>query len=640
MPGKFNNNEQIEDMLKTITSAELVIKEVKDAGVDISESERLLAQAMEAYKENDDKKVRFFVKKAEALAKKVWKDYYVKLTEDTLSSTRKLIDEVKEAGLEPVEAEELFNHAIELVEKKNFKLAEDYIKESVNAANKIWNESRSKIVSDAIASIHALIMEAKEIGVNVSDAEKVLLNAITNYKNEDYEVADELVKKAVIMARDSWNKYRSKVASEGISDMYNLIMKAKQGGTDTKKSEKLLARAEKRFEETAYDEVEDLLKQVETDIKNRMQDARSRELEQQLNRARKAMADAKKMKADVTSAEELFKQAEAMYKERDYDSVDDYLKVIETLIQDAMREVESEIAAESISSTESMLRDIETRVETKPSDGTPSDALTETQKLLEKLKLMGEQDETEKAPAAEPVEAAEVVEDVEIVEEPDEKVAVYETVKGGEQTGEVDTSSDDPESYEWGATYICKEPKSQQSFQFYLNLLKGGARGLCISRMHPDKLAKKFNLTDSTIWLSKLSCDTCRNPSNLGKLAFTINQYLDKNPASIILLDGLEYLINNNDFQMVIRFIDDIHESIVVNDSIFIIPVSPASYTEKELTLLERNSIGLTDRLIKTTSKFFENMPLLLEDEEDASKSGRGPTQDVQSNKGKKKKKK
>jgi tetratricopeptide (TPR) repeat protein len=601
MPGKFSNEESIEEMLETITSAEIVIKEVKDAGVDITESERLLAQAIEAYKENDDKKVKFFVKKAEALAKKVWKDYYVKLTEDTLSSTRKLIDEVKEAGLDPVEAEELFNHAIDLVEQKNFKLAEDYIKEAVNAANQIWNESRAKVVSDAIASIHALIMEAKEIGVDVAEAEKVLLNAITNYKNEDYEVADELVKKAVIMARDSWNKYRSKVASEGISDMYNLIMKAKQGGTDISKPEKLLARAEKKYEESAYDEVEDLLKQVETDVKNRMQDARSREMEQELNKASESLERARKMKADVTSAEELYKQAEAMFNERDYDSVDDYLKVIETLIHDAMQEVESEIAAESISSTETMLREIETKV----TDGAPTDALTETQKLLEKLKLMGDKEEPE-------VEEA--------LEETTEKVAVYETVDHDKVEAQVETVvDDDTESYEWGATYICKEPKSQKSFQFYLNLINGGAKGLCISRMHPDKLAKKFDLTDSTIWLSKLPCDTCRNPSNLGKLAFTINQYLDKNPASIILLDGLEYLINNNDYQMVIRFIDDIHESIVVNDSIFIIPVSPASYTEKELTLLERNSIGLTEKLLSTTSRFFDNMPLLLEEEDEGS---------------------
>ena len=139
-----------------------------------------------------------------------WKDYYLKLTEETLSSTRKLIDEVREAGVEPIEAEKLFLHALELVEKKNFKLAEEYIKQAVDAANAVWGESRSKVVSDAIASIHSLIMEAKEIGVDVTEAEQVLLKAISHFKNEEYELADELVKTAVMMSRESWNEYRAR----------------------------------------------------------------------------------------------------------------------------------------------------------------------------------------------------------------------------------------------------------------------------------------------------------------------------------------------------------------------------------------------------------------------------------------------
>jgi tetratricopeptide (TPR) repeat protein len=583
MAEKNTKGQSLDNILQTINSAENVINEVKASGIEIPESERLLEQAMHAYREKDDRKVMFFVKKAEALAKKIWKDYYVKLTDETLSSTRKLIDEVKEANLDPKEAEELFNHAITLVEQKNFKLAEEYIKKAVTSANMTWNTSRAKVVSDSIASIHALIMEAKDIGVDVSEAEKILLNAITHYKNEEYETADELVKNAVILARNSWNSYRAKVASEGISEAYNLILKAKNSGADITKAEKILNEAEMQFEENEYEDVERLLKLVDDYVKDQIQESHHDVTLKLLQEVENSINEAKSMKADVTSAEELFKQAKVMFEEKDYDSVEDYLKVIETLVNDSRQQRENELAAESISSTESLLRDIETKV----GDQTTNDALLATHSLLEKLKMMGETDETTVGELSDelPVEPK--------VLEP----AVQEA------------AADDSEVYEWGATFISKEPKSQKSFNFYLDLINGGAKGLCISRMHPDKLATKYNLKDSTIWLSKLPCETCRNPSNLGKLAFTINQFLDRNPQSVIILDGLEYLISNNDFQMVLRFIDDIHESIVVHDSIFVIPVSTASYNERELTLLERNTSALTGAIIKNIHKFFINLP-------------------------------
>jgi tetratricopeptide (TPR) repeat protein len=605
-----NNKESLEKILKTITSAEQVIKEVKTSGIDISESEKLLGQAMEAYKEKDDKKVMFFVKKAEALAKKDWKDYYVKLTEETLSSTRKLIDEVKEANLDASEAEDLYNHAIELVEQKNFKIAEEYIKKAVTVANSIWNESRAQVVSDAIASIHALIMEAKEIGVDVIEAEKELLKAITHYKEGEYELADELVKQAVMLSRDSWNNYRAQVASESISDTYNLIMDAKNFGVDTRYAENTLSEAETRFEDNTYDDVEELLSDVEIDIKNRMQESRSKVIENAMADLLTAINEAKEMQADISSAEDLFNQAQEMLRDGDFDSVEDYLKAIESLVYDARKERENEIAAESISSTESMLREIETKV----SDHAAEDALSVTQSLLKKLKVMADKEEETGTDLVE--EGLEEVSDFESESEMDVEVH-WET-----EDTESGVTADDSEIYEWGATYLCKEKKSQSSFKFYLNLLKGGSRGLCISRLHPDKLSQKYNLTESTIWLSKLPCDNCRNPSNLGKLAFTINQFLDKNPKSTVLLDGLEYLINNNDFQMVLRFIDDIHESIVIHGSIFVIPVSPASYTEREITLLERNSIALVDRIISNTKKFFEIEPFILPDKEKVTAGG------------------
>ncbi len=209
-----------------------------------------------------------------------------------------------------------------------------------------------------------------------------------------------------------------------------------------------------------------------------------------------------------------------------------------------------------------------------------------------------------------------------------EAAAIEAGEKKVEKKEEKEEEATVPEDFEpeWGVTFLSKELKASNAYRFFTALVKNGANGIVVTRIHPDKARKNFNIPENVkiYWLSKAPGEYCRTPTNIGKLAFTVTEFAKKNKKAIILLDGFEYLVSNNDFPMIMRWLDDVHESIVLSDSIFIVPITPDTYTTKELTLLERNTRNLSDREIKYASSFLKEKEAQMEtediEEEDVSK--------------------
>ncbi len=114
--------------------------------------------------------------------------------------------------------------------------------------------------------------------------------------------------------------------------------------------------------------------------------------------------------------------------------------------------------------------------------------------------------------------------------------------------------------------------------------------GIAVSRQHPDFIRQKYGLENTPIyWLATRTGQEVIAPTNLGILTHTLVGFIDENPCAVILLDGIEYLVSNNDFIKVLRVIDQVNDHIAQSKSIMIIPVDPRAFDQKELALLERN---------------------------------------------------
>jgi archaellum biogenesis ATPase FlaH len=123
----------------------------------------------------------------------------------------------------------------------------------------------------------------------------------------------------------------------------------------------------------------------------------------------------------------------------------------------------------------------------------------------------------------------------------------------------------------------------------FVEALGRGSKGYCVTRDYPLKIRSKYNLGETTIiWLSNIGKEDSLRPKDLEKLSFSLEQFLSKNQGGVILLDGLEYLITNNNFLTVLRFLQTLRDQVAINHSILLMAVNPSTLDPHELNLLER----------------------------------------------------
>ena len=146
-------------------------------------------------------------------------------------------------------------------------------------------------------------------------------------------------------------------------------------------------------------------------------------------------------------------------------------------------------------------------------------------------------------------------------------------------------------------TYLVREAKPETVFEHLRRLVGAGARGLCISRIHPDDVAKRYALGDiEYVWLSrsegKRSDVTRAEPTELVKLASAIVKFLEVGSDAAVALEGLEYLASLNGFPSVLRFVQTLNEKIVVHDGHLLVTVNPDAMKAQEYTLLATETAG------------------------------------------------
>ncbi len=138
--------------------------------------------------------------------------------------------------------------------------------------------------------------------------------------------------------------------------------------------------------------------------------------------------------------------------------------------------------------------------------------------------------------------------------------------------------------------YLVKERKPNLTYRLF-RLLKGDGRpSLVVSRRHPAKIRKERDMEDvRVVWLSHTPGEDFHNPTALGGLNKLICKFIQDNDRSAVLLDGLEYLILNNNFVQTLLFVEHVNEFVMQKPALVLIPINPEALEPKEMALLERN---------------------------------------------------
>ncbi len=144
-----------------------------------------------------------------------------------------------------------------------------------------------------------------------------------------------------------------------------------------------------------------------------------------------------------------------------------------------------------------------------------------------------------------------------------------------------------------GTAYLVEEAKSGHAFTLFADHVKHGVPGLLVTRTFPGQVRQRYGLLKTRmLWLTDVSAGPgAAEPviqASLEDLSIAVNDFLRNAPDSIVVLDGIEYVITKQGFTRTIQFLSRMRDIASQTRTRLLVPVNPDAFEEKELALLER----------------------------------------------------
>lgn len=141
-----------------------------------------------------------------------------------------------------------------------------------------------------------------------------------------------------------------------------------------------------------------------------------------------------------------------------------------------------------------------------------------------------------------------------------------------------------------GYSYLIESEDAYAGFDIFIDYVSHGSKGLWISREYPEKIKKKFEVGGLPhLWLSyERDIGYAREPTNIPLIYAEVKGFLDDSEGGIVLLSGLEYMMSQNTFLKVLKFLQLLNENVAVKDALLVIPLSPQALSSREVKMLER----------------------------------------------------
>ncbi len=139
-------------------------------------------------------------------------------------------------------------------------------------------------------------------------------------------------------------------------------------------------------------------------------------------------------------------------------------------------------------------------------------------------------------------------------------------------------------------SYLIEEDRPDKCFELFVETLDMGFNGMCISRTNPKRLRGNYDFGEADLlWLTDRDSTSERTiQPALEKIIYSIEDLLNTGKKGILLIDGLEYLISNSNFDAVLRFLRRLIDDISESNSTFIMSLTPGTLAPQDLKVLER----------------------------------------------------
>jgi len=144
---------------------------------------------------------------------------------------------------------------------------------------------------------------------------------------------------------------------------------------------------------------------------------------------------------------------------------------------------------------------------------------------------------------------------------------------------------------------VVGEPQAY-TYGLFRDLVVSGLFGLIISRRPPNKIKEETCLIETPmVWISSTSKEGVRtvSPSEMGQIVALVKEFINKAEGTLILIDGIEFLIFQNGPKMVLNALFLLSEIASLHNTRIIIPLDPAAIDKPTLALLERETVDIKD---------------------------------------------
>ncbi|MFQ6087991.1 MAG: PAS domain S-box protein [Candidatus Methanofastidiosia archaeon] len=139
-------------------------------------------------------------------------------------------------------------------------------------------------------------------------------------------------------------------------------------------------------------------------------------------------------------------------------------------------------------------------------------------------------------------------------------------------------------------SYLILEERSEKSFAIFVDMVTHGIQGFCVSRMHPKVLKRRYGLKKTPmIWLSNIGVRESIDSQDLGKMTHIVSEFLKRAQDSVVLLEGVEYLITENSFERVLKMLHSLNDQIMITNARLLLPLNPKTLSEREFNILKKD---------------------------------------------------
>ncbi|WP_292467472.1 DUF835 domain-containing protein [Methanolobus sp.] len=154
-----------------------------------------------------------------------------------------------------------------------------------------------------------------------------------------------------------------------------------------------------------------------------------------------------------------------------------------------------------------------------------------------------------------------------------------------------DDTQDTEVELESGYVYLSDCEFPEKCYQLFSELVKSGKPGLCITRRNPDKVRNMYGIAKTPIvWLTKNKVEGQQSidSTEIFRIYPTIADFVNKVEDGVVLMDGLEYLILDNDFLSVVKLVEQTNDTIMASNSRMVLQLDSDVLEKKEFHLLKR----------------------------------------------------